>query len=503
MAFCVLGVIWGDNSPALAQDVVASVGRFSITTKDLLDSYEFGPAFVKRQSHPLRKHLEFMIDERLLALEAERLKYDTTAFVRDRVSALEEDLTVDQLYQDEVLSNVKLSDKEIEVGVQKAKTNLRFRWIFSPEKLKTEQISRTLKTGGSFDSLFAGPDSSERQLETTLLRLESDAPDVAAGLRALRRKEISQPLRGPDGYYIVRLDQAWQNPLTTQTEFEKLKHETMEVLHTSKANTIANQFVRSKMRSASPVIKAEGYNIVRAFLADKGLSRDTQVKWDIPSTFMTEAGPMPINASEKVLSRPLVTFAGRTLTVREYVQWFDIRQFQLKRTSLAAFNGSVKQTIWKLVQDRLLSQDAYSRGLNTRETVQHEAKKWEAKLLYLAARSHFKRTISVSDSALRSRYQKYRTRYRGADGKLLPFEKARSTVWSDVYSDEEQEILLRTLQQLHKQYLVNINEEALNALEATVPPEPRAIDMKFYKPGGTFPRVAYPTIDQSWQSFAE
>ncbi|MEK7249686.1 MAG: hypothetical protein AAB209_04605, partial [Bacteroidota bacterium] len=68
---------------------IATVGRFSITKQDLLDSYEFGPAFVKRLQNPLRKHLGFMIDERLLALEAGQLKYDTTNFVRERVAALE------------------------------------------------------------------------------------------------------------------------------------------------------------------------------------------------------------------------------------------------------------------------------------------------------------------------------------------------------------------------------------------------------------------------------
>ena len=52
--------------------VVARVGRFVITAQELLDSYEFGPAFVRRSSDPLRTHLQYMIYERLLATEAEK-----------------------------------------------------------------------------------------------------------------------------------------------------------------------------------------------------------------------------------------------------------------------------------------------------------------------------------------------------------------------------------------------------------------------------------------------
>ncbi len=502
---CILSVLCGEKSLAGGDGNIATVGRFSITKQDLLDSYEFGPAFVKRLPNPLQKHLEFMIDERLLALEAEQLNYDTTQFVRERVAALEEDLTVDELYKDEVLSKVKLSEREIETGIQKAKTNVRLRWIFSADKERAEQLSKQLKSGASFDSLYSlqVDSTSEKKLETSLLRLESDAPDFANGIRALRTKQVSAPLQGPDGYYIVRIDQVWQNPLTTETEYEKLKHETVEVLRTSKANKLAGEFVQSKMKAANPVIKAEGFNIVRAFLADKGLSRDTQVKWNIPLTFMTEAGPMPINASEKFLSRPLVTFAGQTLHVRDYVRWFDVRQFQLKRSSLAAFNSSVKQTIWKMVQDKMLSQEAYARGLNKRHDVRHEAKKWEAKLLYLAGRSHVMRTIAISDSALKKQYQEQKKLYRDADAKQLSFEKARDRVWLDVYYDAETNTLFRTLQQLRKKYDVLINEEAVKELAVQASRDPNAIDVKFYKPGGTFPRVAFPSIDERWQVFAK
>ena len=499
LSICCEGKLLAGN-----EEVIAAVGRVTITKQDLLDSYEFGPAFVKRLRNPLRKHLEFMIDERLLALEAERLRYDTTQFVRERVAALEEDLTVDELYKDDVLSHVKLSEKEVEAGIQKAKMNLRLRWLFSDNKRQAEQLSEQLKSGASFDSLYvAQEDSANRNLATTLLKLESDAPDFATGIRALRTQQVSAPLQGPDGYYIVRIDQVWQNPLMSETEYERLKYATVEALRTAQAGKLAAEHVRTKMKSSHPVIKADGFNIVRAFLADKGLSRDTQVKWAIPSTFMTEAGPMPINASERFLKRPLVTFAGQTLNVRDYVRWFDVRQFQLKRSSLAAFNSSVKQTIWKMVQDKLLSQEAYSRGLNRRTEVAHEAKKWEAKLLYLAGRSHLLRTISIPDSALKKQYQQAKKRYRDADGKQLTFERARDAVWLDAYYDAEMITLLRTLQQLRKKHDVVINEDAFLQLATQIPREPQAIDVKIYKPGGTFPRVAFPSIDERWQSFTK
>ncbi|MBI3587062.1 MAG: hypothetical protein HY088_08040 [Ignavibacteriales bacterium] len=485
---------------------IATIGRLSITAEELLQSYEVGPAFVKRFQRPLRKHLDFMIYERLFALHAERFRYNTTYFVRQRAQALEEDLTVDELYKDEILAKVKLTEREIEDGIRKEKINLRLRWIYTSTKPEAERIARSLRTGASFDSLFATQlDSAvsvqDRSLETTLLRLERDNPEFAKVIVLLKNQEISSPIAGPDGFYVVSVDEVWQNPLSTQSDYVTLKDQAAKILQTAKADHLAGELVRGKMKAVNPVIKAGGFNIVCAYMADKGLSRDARVRWEIPATYMTEAGPQPITTSSKFLNQPLVIFGNRTLTVQDYVRWYDIRQFQLKVSSLNAFNSSVKRTIWKMVQDKLLSEEAYHRGFQHRAGVHREAALWETKLLYHAGRSYVLRSITLSDAALKRWYQQYRARYRDAAGNQLSFADARNRVWIDVYYSEEAKVLFKTIQQLKKNFPVNINEDALKRLEANVTSEPAPINVLFYKPGGTFPRVAYPTIDEAWENF--
>jgi hypothetical protein len=506
LGILVVGFLFAGPSDSLDTRVVASVGRFTVTGQDLLDSYEFGPGFVKRSDKPLRKHLEYMIYERLIAHGAEQLHFDTSMFVRERIAALEEDLAVDQLYKDEILSKVKLSEEEIEAGVQKGRMNLRLRWIYGESKKDAQRVAQELDRGVPFDSLFARqfkPAEShlERTLETTLLKLEHDNPEFAGQIANLRTREVSDPLEGPDGFYTVKIDQIWQNPLLTESENRILRSDAVSILRINHAAERARQYVKHRMRAADPVIKAEGFNILRAYLAEKGLSRNTRLKWDIPSTFMTEAGPRPVSASGEFLARTLVTSGNQMLTVREYIQWFDIRQFQLRTSSLAAFNSSVKRTIWKLVQDKLLSQEAYSRHFDRSEKVERETGKWEAKLLYLAGRSHLLGSIEIPEGSVKIQYEEQKKRYVDDMGRQLAFEKARDQVWLDVYYDEERKVLFRAIQRLKKEVPVYVNESVLNTLSATVEREGAPINVIFYKPGGTFPRVAFPTIDESWQRF--
>ncbi|MGB6648364.1 MAG: peptidylprolyl isomerase [Bacteroidota bacterium] len=486
--------------------VVAEVGSQIITVRDLLDSYEFGPAFVRRQNEPLRTHLQFMIYERLLALEGERQGADTTAFVRDRARGLEEDLAVAELYHRRVLSNVSVTEADVDTAMVKARMNLRLRWLYREDRLGAGSAVRELAYGISFDSLYERDrnqeeGAGERSLETTLLMLERDNPEFASRIGSLRSQRVSEPIEGPDGFYIVRLDEVWQNPLMTESEMRDLRVTARKILVETRADAVARAYVRAQMRTANPVMKADGFNILRAHIADRGLSRDTQVRWEIPRTFMTEAGPMPIASSDEFLDRGLVRVGREEISVRDYIRWYDIRQFQFDRRSPEAFASSVKRSVWKMAQDRLLSNEAYDLGLHRVPEVAHEAGKWRAKLLYLAARADVGRMVQVTDSSVLAAYAGGNGRYRDAEGKILPLEEVEQGLRYQLMFEQENTLLQQRLDRLRKEYAILFHEDVLGPLSASVSRESGAVDVVWYRPGGTFPRVAFPTIDDRWQSF--
>jgi len=486
--------------------VVAEVGPEIITVRDLLESYEFGPAFVKRQSEPLRTHLEFMIYERLLALEGEKSGADTTEFVLERARALEEDLAVAELYRRRVLANVSVTESDLDTAVMKARIHVRLRWLYREDRPGAESIVRELASGVSFDSLYRKEEGSQKEtgqqsLETTVLALERDNPEFASRIRSMRSQEVSGPITGPDGFYIVRLDELWQNPLVTESEMRDLRLRAREILVQTRAEALARDYVRTKMGAANPVIEADGFNILRAYIAERGLSRDRQLEWKIPSTFMTEAGPMPISSSGEFLDRVLVRTGYEEMRVRDYVRWYDIRQFQFDRRSLGAFASSVKRSIWKMVQDRLLVNEAYELGLHRLPDVAHEAAKWRAKLLYLAARAEIGRSVSVDDSTVWALYERKKRNSSSPQGEILPYEEVRQSIRHGLMLDEENRLLNESLKRLRNEFRVLVHEEILAPLSSAVPRESRAVDVVWYRPGGTFPRVAFPTIDERWQSF--
>ena len=130
--------------------------------------------------------------------------------------------------------------------------------------------------------------------------------------------------------------------------------------------------------------------------------------------------------------------------------------------------------------------------------VANETVKWNAKLLYLAQRASVARTISLDEPAIRKYYAANQKRYIDEKGNILPFEQVRTNVVKDYAMEMENIIIIKHLELLKKKYPININEELLTKLSKLKNADPRAVDAVIYKPGGTFPRVAFPSIDERW-----
>ncbi len=105
------------SDPHLATSIVARVGPATITAREFLLSYEFGPAFVKREKNPQRRYLDFMINEKLLALDAADRGGRLSPEVRRSVIEIEGDLATEELYREDVLKKVRITEEEIGYAV--------------------------------------------------------------------------------------------------------------------------------------------------------------------------------------------------------------------------------------------------------------------------------------------------------------------------------------------------------------------------------------------------
>lgn len=490
------------SDPRFDSIVLATVGPWSITAQEFLLNYEFGPAFPKRVKDSKRRYLTYIIYEKLLALDGYARDVQKSPAVKEILDEIEGDLATEELYKDDVLSKVKVGESEIAAGVVKDQVHLTLKWLYARQREEIERAVALMNAGASFDSLFAlqlsdSVKEDERSMETTRFNLQTNNPVLASAVDTLHFGQISPALRGPDGWYVLKLVDGWTNPILTDTEATRLRQEVNRSLMQQRADSLSDVFVHQMMLEQNPVIDKGTFELLESHIGKKVLSKDKFEKW-VQSRFDAVPDSLAIKASRQNV---LVRLKDGSFSVNDFLSWYKTRELyvHLRSTSQRLFLLSLEQLVWRMVRDKLLTQRAFERSMQNRESVKKQKQWWEEKLVYLAEKGRLVDSISVRNTMLLRYYEEHKRDYRDDKGNPRRFEDVRDDVLRDYSSFELTKMVLHRIRQLQQTYKVDIREDALQKLYVDTENDPRAIDVYTVKKGGIFPRTAFPFIDYDWQ----
>jgi hypothetical protein len=492
-------------SKLLSSDVViARVGALRITVREFFLTSLFGPAFVKNRPDTRRRILEYMINEKLLALGAKANANDPRVLAN--LAALEGDMATEELYRDDVLKYVRVTEREIDKAVDQQKTTIALRWLYRKERGEAAAVARRLRSGGSFDSLFQKELSDrsiptdDRRMDATLFQIQRRNPPMAALAENLQVGVPSAPVEGPDGFYIVRIDSLNVQMLTTESAQAQARADARRALTKIKADSLSDAYVRRRMLDADPVIQRPTFDLLRAYLGSRILSPERFESFSITRNLERGSDYRQI---DRYGSRTLVQLRSGKITLREFLAWYRLREANMtfRNSSAQAFFLSVEDVVWRMVRDQLLVNTALRRGLERRPGVIRQKRWWSEKLLYQVAKDSIMRTIGWTDSTLYAYYAENPRSFRDSSRTLHPFDQVKNDVLREWYDLELKGRVLHTLNRLKNRFAVTIDDEVLRGIPLDAENDPRAMELYTVKKGGTFPHPAFPTIDYYWQSW--
>ena len=137
-----------------ADNIVAVVDSIQITTAEFFYSYEFGPAFIKRSPESKKHHLDYMINEKLLALYGNSISIDTSEQVIEMYNEIHNDLITRELFKDDVLDDISISEEEIDTVITQKQLTLKIEWLFSENENIIFEYTKLLSEGNNFDTLY-------------------------------------------------------------------------------------------------------------------------------------------------------------------------------------------------------------------------------------------------------------------------------------------------------------------------------------------------------------
>jgi len=471
------------------EEIVAEVDTIKITAEEFYYSYEFGPAFPKRKSNSKETHLNYIINEKLLALDGYEKDILEEDFAKGIFNDIQSDLAAEELFREEILPKVEINENEIEKIIGKKLIEYEIRWLYFESQLSIEHYLKQLRNANSFDSLFYTQinDSvftDDRQMKSSLYNIYVKNPVFAQILDTLKAGNISAPIHTDDGWYIIKIDNIWKNLITNDTEQNKLRYESVEALTKSKMDILSDQYVNGLFVDENPIIKRDAFNILRSYLGKIVLMPEKYSEWELDKKLDTALSNLGLNRGDKYPGISLVVGTNHSYSLDEFIIWYRNRDQYVKflKNDLIVFSKSLENLVWLMVRDKLLTRIATQKGYDKADWVKKQSGWWRDKISYSAYRNELANSITLSSEEQR-----------------LLNEKKKSP--SEIMSQELSRKIFNKILELKKKYKIVINKDLLDKIKLSSENDKKAIDMYLVKRGNLIPRPAFPSIDIDWASW--
>jgi hypothetical protein len=448
-----------------------------------------------------------MIREKLLALGEREKGGARDPRVIAGVQAVEGDLATEELYREDVLPGVRVTEPEVEIAARRRAVEVTVRWLYAAERHAIDTLARRLERGTTFDRLFdeecRDVPREDRSMTVNMMDLMMRNGAMGRIVENLRPGVPSGVIIVPDGHYIVQVDSIWTTAIITATAEAEARSDARRALSQHKADSLSGIYVQGLMLDAAPVIQRRTFDILRAHLGAKLLDAATFEAWGLADRFRTERDSVSYREIERYAGDTLVALRTGGFTLGRYLAWYAVREQYLKvrLTGPQEFFLSLQDLVWRMVRDEVLVQRAMGRMLQDRPGVVAQKQWWEDKLLYQVAKDSLSKTISWNDSTLRAYYDAHPRFHRDPLGKPQQFAQAKDDVLREWYALALSERVLHRLNAIKGRFPVMVDEKALARVPVDAEHDPRAIDVVVAKKGGTFPRPAFPAIDPFWQTW--
>ena len=264
--------------------ILAEIGNKKITAKEFIYNYEFGPSFPKKVKNSKEVYLNYLINEKLLAADGYSRNLDTLPIVKDNLYGIETDLATEELFKDEVMKEVKISDDEINAAVGKNLVSVELKWLFAPDKDSLRFYINKISAGLTFDSLFQlqlndSVFEDQRKWDTDLFNLEEKSSMIAGLIKNQKAGSISSPVKGFDGWYIFKIVNIWKEVLPNESELNQLKEKSKRALQKSQMDSLSDNYVRKIFIDQNPQIIGKTFELLRTYLAKKMINTDKLNEW--------------------------------------------------------------------------------------------------------------------------------------------------------------------------------------------------------------------------------
>lgn len=481
--------------------ILARVGNQVITADEFRQSYETAFGHLKSGPNPKQTYLDYMIKERLLAIEGYRMGMDKSERVKRLERRLLNELLIESLLNREIKSKIKITPEEIRREINKSKVSFKFRYWVEDDLEKAKAIAREMRQRGYAevvdDLLRQNPEKriNPKKYETRYLTYLEISSELLDAIKDLPVGEISDPVLLHRKYYIFQVLDIRRRGITENEYKSKASSFEQIIFHRKYQEAIA-RYVSTLMEPKQVVTKGESFRLLANALREweqmdekeRGNFREAVQKSDNRHPALKEL--------KDHLNQTMVSYSGGEISLGDFLKEFNPARVTGKENEHPDFKTRLHNAVKQTIRDHFLAEEAKKKGLQEAPEVRETLTRWRNKWVFNEMREHLTREVNLSKEEVKEYFETHKSRYkmrRDVEPQLAGFlQQARL----DALREKERQILNRKIEALMKKYPMEINQTVLDTLTVVDFKKSRWATFQVFQMGTN--RPASPTVDPGW-----
>ena len=482
--------------------ILARIGDDTITAEEFQLSYEFGHGHLRRGENPRRAYLRFMILEKVLAREAQKLHLDTVQAIIHAARTLREELLVERVFEEHALADVEVTEEEIRREINRAAVSIQFRFLPAASESAARELYDTMREKGYAQALENKRDAIvdlnvvEGELTSPLLNVEDVEPAILTILQDLEINTPSEPVEY-DGFWYVFEVMDIQQRRVSGSDYARLAPRYRTIIYNRKAMQLGTAFVAETMDPLNVATKRVGLYVLAEALwawyrAEPPLRNPLHyIEEQLLNTPYTR-----LLVSE--YDTDLVHFGDERWSIRDFLEHFTPGRYSLRASEPAIFRARLADVVALVVRDAVFLRMAAAERLHDQPEFQRLLAQWQDKWLFQEYTKLLLDSGTHAEGGTGVRYDRVDAL---PMNNLDPTDRGSLTGRSRITDEIVREWLANYADSVAARYDITIDEAALDSLPKAPPGASPYVTVHLLKSNSN--KMPFPIVDPGWRPVSD
>ena len=388
------------------ESIVAQIGNETITAKEFKLRYELSPYIPSNKNiDPDSIKYDFLyslIAEKLWAMEAANLGITNTDKFNFVFKPLEEMFVRDALFKIEISDKVLLSADDITNGILKSQTKLSAQIVTSQDSLVIYNLYNKFKSNSNFDSLITNTKNvTGNVFDITLGSLKDE--EIEDSLYSLPINGFTSPIKSEVGWVIFIIKNKTFTPidLGNQQAIDNMK----KVIRNRRIEKRYDEYLKEILGGVTININPEAFKLVYSeiweILKTKRTVNDSTNYFELSEYDFNKINFL---LGSENLNKQFFQLSDSEISIERFLSNLSFNGFHVTQLDSTIVLQKLNQKAKRFVEEQLITEEAYKRGLQFTPQVRNDLKIWQENYLAQLYFNNNLDSIMITDNVVYNYY---------------------------------------------------------------------------------------------------